>query len=49
MPGINILTLYAYKLFQVIKKHSPTAHAYADDTQFIYLLNQRVMQMRRSI
>ena len=31
-----LLTLYANKLFQVIKKHSPTAHAYADDTQ-LYL------------
>ena len=36
MPGTNVLTFYAYKLFQVIKKHSPTAHAYADDTQ-LYL------------
>ena len=34
--GPLLLTLYANKLVQVIKKHLPTAHAYADDTQ-LYL------------
>ena len=28
-----LFTLYASKLFEVIKHHLPSAHAYADDTQ----------------
>ena len=31
--GPLLFTLYASKLFEVIKEHLPTAHAYADDTQ----------------
>ena len=34
--GPLLLTLYANKLCQVLKKHSPTAHAYADDKK-LYL------------
>ena len=31
--GPLLFTIYASKLFEVIKEHLPTAHAYADDTQ----------------
>ena len=31
--GPLLFTLYASKLFEVIKHHLPSAHAYADDTQ----------------
>ena len=31
--GPQLFTLYASKLFEVIKHHLPSAHAYADDTQ----------------
>ncbi|CAB3996996.1 Hypothetical predicted protein, partial [Paramuricea clavata] len=34
--GPLLFTMYASKLFDVIKEHLPTAHAYADDTQ-LYL------------
>ena len=34
--GPLLFTMYASKLFEVIKGHLPTAHAYADDTQ-LYL------------
>ena len=31
--GPLLFTLYASKLFEVVKHHLPSAHAYADDTQ----------------
>ena len=34
--GPLLFTLYASKLFEVVKRHLPSVHAYADDTQ-LYL------------
>ena len=34
--GPSLFTLYASKLFEVVKRHLPSVHAYADDTQ-LYL------------
>ena len=34
--GLLVFTLYASKLFEVVKRHLPSVHAYADDTQ-LYL------------
>ena len=31
--GPLLFTIYASKLFSIIKSHSPSAHSYADDTQ----------------
>ena len=33
------LSLYASKLFQVVKRHFPSVHAYADDTQLYLALS----------
>lgn len=34
--GPLLFTLYAFKLFEVVKRHLPSGHDYADDTQ-LYL------------
>ena len=34
--GPLLFTIYASKLFSIIKSHLPSAHSYADDTQ-LYL------------
>ena len=38
-PGPLLFTIYASKLFQVIKNYLPQAHKYADDTQLYLSFN----------
>lgn len=38
-PGPLLFTIYAIKLFQVIKNYLPQAHKYADDTQLYLSFN----------